>query len=153
MLLQDWQEPVPALTLGNDVLEVVESFVYLGSCITAGGNVEDKISLRIQKARLAFANLRNLWRRYDVSLSLKGRVYNTSVRAMLLYGYETWPLRAEDVRKLFVFDNRCLRTIARVWWEHRVSNEDVRRRVFGTPGCPLSEIISVHRLRWLGHVL
>ena len=26
VLLQDWQEPVPALTLGNDVLEVVESF-------------------------------------------------------------------------------------------------------------------------------
>ncbi|KER23093.1 hypothetical protein T265_14712, partial [Opisthorchis viverrini] len=52
----------------------------------------------ICKARAAFANLRHLWRQNGLSLNLKGRVYQTTVRAVLLYGCETWPIRAADLR-------------------------------------------------------
>ncbi|KER33519.1 hypothetical protein T265_00633 [Opisthorchis viverrini] len=65
------------------------------------------------EARAAFAKLRHLWRKNGLSLNLKGRVYQTTVRAVLLYGCETWPIRAAELRRLQVFDNRCLRTIAR----------------------------------------
>ena len=153
VLLQDWQGPAPALTLGNNSLEVVEKLCLPRKLHHGCWGVGDEISSRMLKARLAFANLRHLWRRRDISLLLKGRVYNATVRAILLYGCETWPLRVEDVRRLSVFDNRCLRNIARVWWEHRVSNEEVRQRVLGMDSPPLEDIISLHRLRWLGHVL
>ena len=136
VLLQDWQEPVPALTLCGVQLELVENFKYLGSLITAGGGVGEEITSRIARARTAFANLRHLWRRRDIRLSLKGRVYNAAVRSVLLYGCETWPLRAEDARRLSVFDHRCLRSIARVWWEHRVSNDEVRCRMLGADSRP-----------------
>jgi hypothetical protein len=115
--------------------------------------VKDEITSRIGKARLAFANLQHLWRRRDISLSVKGRVYNAAVRPVLLYGSETWPLRTEDLRKLLAFDHRCLRSIARVWWEHRISNAEVRRRVFGRNSPAIDELMTLHRLRWLGHVL
>ncbi|KER25293.1 LOW QUALITY PROTEIN: hypothetical protein T265_14240 [Opisthorchis viverrini] len=103
-----------------------------------------------KQARAAFANLRHLWRRPDISFSVKGRVYNAAVRSILLYGSETWPLRAEDVKRLSVFDHRCLRSIARIWWEHRISSSEVRRMVFWKNNSPS---ITLHRLRWLGHVL
>ncbi|TNN10595.1 endonuclease-reverse transcriptase, partial [Schistosoma japonicum] len=64
--------------------------------------------------RLAFAKLRHLWRRRDIRLLTKGRVYRAAVRSVLLYGSETWPLRVEDIRRLLVFDHKCLRSIARV---------------------------------------
>jgi hypothetical protein len=154
VLLQDWQDPAPVLNLAGDPLEIVEKFVYLGSCFSASG-LSDEISIRIAKARVAFANLRHLWRRHDISLSLKGRVYCSTVRAVLLYGCETWPVRADDVHRLSVFDHRCLRSIAGVRWQHRISNEAVRRKIFNSDRLsqPLSVIISLHRLRWLGHVL
>ncbi|CAH8492285.1 unnamed protein product [Dicrocoelium dendriticum] len=152
-LLQDWQVPEPALTIAGHVLEQVPCFTYLGSCITAGGGVGDEVSQRIAKARLAFIKLRHLWRRRDVTLKLKGRVYNASVRAVLLYGCETWPIRSEDMKRLSVFDNRCLRRIARVWWQHHVSNAEVRDRVLGTNSASLQDVILRHRMRWLGHVL
>ncbi|VDP48372.1 unnamed protein product [Schistosoma mattheei] len=82
----------------------------------------DEISARIQKARLAFTNLRHLWRWRDIRLSTKGRVYCAGVRPVLLYGSETWPVREENIRTLLVFDHRCLRNIARISWDHRVSN-------------------------------
>jgi Domain of unknown function (DUF6451) len=137
------------------MLELVNKFVYLGSCISVGGGVSDEISSRISKARFAFINLRHLWRRKDISLATKGRVYSASVRSVLLYGCETWPIRAEDVRRLSVFDSRCLRTIARVWWDHHLSNDTVRRRVFkdSKRNIAVPNAISRHRFRWLGHVL
>ncbi|KAG5453327.1 hypothetical protein CSKR_104398 [Clonorchis sinensis] len=67
---------------------------------------------------------------------------------------KTWPLLAEDVERLSVFDHRCLRSIARIWWEHRISNAEERRMVFGRNNSPsIDELITLHRLRWLGHQL
>ncbi|VDO54384.1 unnamed protein product [Schistosoma margrebowiei] len=73
-----------------------------------------EISARIQKARLAFANLHHLWRRRDIGLSTKGRVYCAAVRSVLLYGCETWPIRVQDICRFLVSDQKCLRSIARM---------------------------------------
>ena len=153
VLVQDWQGSVPAFILGGAALDVVDNFVYLGSCITAGGCIGDEIAVRIAKARLAFANLKHFWRRHDSHLSLKGRIYSAVVRAVLLYGCETWPVYAEGVHRLSVFEHLCLRSIAYIWWQQHVSNEEVRRRVLGIDSRSLPELISLHWLRWLGHVL
>ncbi|VDP84909.1 unnamed protein product, partial [Schistosoma mattheei] len=60
----------------------------------------------------------------------------------------------EDVRRLSVFDHRCLRKIADIQWQHRVSNAEVRHRVFGRrDDNPIGVTILKHRLRWLGHAL
>ena len=89
----------------------------------------------------------------NIKLSTKGRVYSAAVRSVLLYGSETWPLKAEDIRRLSVFDHRCLRSIGKIWWEHRISNTEVRRRVLGPKNMSIIEQLHNHRLRWLGHVL
>ncbi|VDO78697.1 unnamed protein product [Schistosoma margrebowiei] len=104
--------------------------MYLGSCISADGDLSGEINARIVKARAAYANLGYLGRLRDVSLAVKGRIYNWSMRPVLLYVCETWPLRVEDVRRLSVFDHRCLRRIADIQWQHHVSNAEVRHRVF-----------------------
>jgi hypothetical protein len=153
VFVQDWQGAPPTLSLAGTQLELVERFVYLGSCVSAGGTIKDEVTSRIAKARLAFTNLKHLWRRRDIPLLLKGRVYKATVRAVLLYGCETWSLRAEDLRKLSVFDNRCLRSIARVWWDQHVKNDDLQQRIFGADSRNLESTIKLMRVRWLGHVL
>ncbi|KER19717.1 hypothetical protein T265_11586 [Opisthorchis viverrini] len=90
------------LTIQGEVLEVVERLTYLGSCISSDCSVTDEVNARICKARAASDNLRHLWRQNGLSLNLKGRVYQATVRAVLLYGCETWPIRAADLRRLQV---------------------------------------------------
>ncbi|VDP92221.1 unnamed protein product [Echinostoma caproni] len=68
------------------IFEHVDKFCYLSSYISPGGRITDEVSGRIQKARFAFANLRHLWRRRDIRLSVKSRVYAAAVRPVLLYG-------------------------------------------------------------------
>ncbi|VDP70504.1 unnamed protein product [Schistosoma mattheei] len=107
---------------------------------------------RIRKARSAFANLRHLWRRRVIRQSIKRRVYCVAVRSVLIYGSEIWPLRVEYTHKLLVFDHRCFRNIARICWDHRANNSDVRRKALRSDGKSVDEVVNHHRLRWLGHL-
>ena len=98
VLLQDVQQLRAPLVLQGECLDTVERFTYLGSCISSDGSVTDEVNARISKARAAFANLRHLWNQKGLPLRLKGRVYNATVRAVLLYSTETRSIRAQDFR-------------------------------------------------------
>ncbi|KER25258.1 hypothetical protein T265_07244 [Opisthorchis viverrini] len=77
-----------------------------------------------------------------------------SMRAILLYGCETRPVRAAEPRRHQVFNNRCLKITARVGWCRRIRNEAVKKRVFGcVTGTSIEECVQHQKLRWLGHVL
>ncbi|VDP81573.1 unnamed protein product [Schistosoma curassoni] len=82
VLLQDWRDSSTVRTLGGEQVEIVEKFVYLSSRISAGDGVSDEINARIVKTRAVYADLDHL---RDVSLAVKGRIYNASVRTILLY--------------------------------------------------------------------
>ncbi|KER21524.1 hypothetical protein T265_10170 [Opisthorchis viverrini] len=105
-------------------------------------SVTDEVNARIPKARTAFANLRHLWRQSSLSLDLKGRVCQAKVRVVLLYGCETWPIRAAEMRRLQVFDNRCLRAITRVGCCRRIRNEAVSAFSVVQRALPLKNVSS-----------
>ncbi|CAH8583672.1 unnamed protein product [Heterobilharzia americana] len=54
--------------------------------------------------------------------SFKNISYCTAFRSVLLYGYETWPLKVEEIKRLRGFDHRCLHSIARVLGNCRMNN-------------------------------
>ncbi|KAG5450218.1 hypothetical protein CSKR_114437 [Clonorchis sinensis] len=65
-------------------------------------------------------------------------------QVVLLYGRETWPVRAPELRCLRGFGSRCRRTMARVSWYRRICNVAIRERIFGyatgTSNCPEPEV-------------
>ncbi len=145
------QEKAP-LEINGHQLEEVDSFKYLGARLLPNGQSKDDIVSRIDAARWVFSILRKpLWARRDISIATKIRVYRASIRSVLLYGCECWALRAEDERRLEVFDHRCLRTILRVKYTDFISNETVRSRCGSITR--ISQAIQERRLRWFGHVL
>lgn len=62
-----------------------------------------------------FANLEHLWRRYGTRLSIKSLVYTAAVRLVLLCGFETWWLGTKDMRRILMFDHRCLPSTCIIW--------------------------------------
>ena len=76
---------------GNPV-EVVDSFVYLGSEIHSSGSSEPEVLCRIGLAKNCF-NLLNkgIWRS-SISVLTKVQLYRTYIQPVLLYGSETWAL-------------------------------------------------------------
>ena len=74
VLLQDWPSSPPTLSLAGIQLSCVNSFMYLGSNISIDSSSGNEVNSRISKARVAFAGLKHLWSRKDVSLQVKGRI-------------------------------------------------------------------------------
>ncbi|VDP66889.1 unnamed protein product [Schistosoma curassoni] len=78
------------MTLDGQTLEDVESFTYMGSIIDEQGGSDADIKVRIGKARTALLQLKNIWNSKQLSTNIKVRIFDTNVKAVLLYGSETW---------------------------------------------------------------
>ena len=76
------------------------------SSISRDGNVMEDVKCRIAKA---FGCLRGpIFNNYILSIPTKRPVYKGIVLSVLMYGAETWTLKAE---LLITLHNRCVRTI------------------------------------------
>ncbi len=94
------------------------------------GRGTDGISSRFILARSAFSRLQScLWSRPEISLREKGRVYHATVWSILLYSWETLPVRVADEMMLEVFDNGSIRRILHVRRRDCVSPVELRRRL------------------------
>ncbi|VDP39738.1 unnamed protein product [Schistosoma margrebowiei] len=88
------------ITLDGETLEDVESFTYLGSIIDEQGGSDEDVMVKIGKARVAFPQLKNIWNSKQRSTNIKVRIFNTNVKAVLLYGAETWRTTTTTIKKV-----------------------------------------------------
>ncbi|VDP01266.1 unnamed protein product [Schistosoma margrebowiei] len=138
------------ITLDGETLEDVESFTYLGSIIDEQGGSDAHVKARIGKVRVAFLQLKNIWNSKQLSTNIKVRIFNTNVKAVLLYGAETWRTTTTTIKKVQVFINSCLRKILDIHWPDTISNSLLWER---TNQLPAEEEIRKRRWKWIGHTL
>ena len=137
------------VTIRGEQVERVTAFPYLGS-ILGEDSVGKELSARLRKAGDVFAVLKpHVWKRRDLTLRLKLRLFNSAVMSSLCYGIETWPIHDRHLRRLEAFHCMCLRTITRMPRLERTTNQAVLQKA-GT--CPLRDTARLRRLRWFGHV-
>lgn len=94
--------------------------------VSPGGPLSEDISSEIRETDW---HLRHLWG-HDIRLSIKDRVCAAALRSVLLYGSETWSFR-EAMRRLLVFEYRCMCSVSRIYWGRFFSNSEVRHKVLG----------------------
>ena len=90
VLGQDTME-LPAITIDNYELDVVEQFTYLGSTVTDNLFLDTEIDERIGKAATTLARLTSrVWTSPKLTVKTKMVVYHACVVSTLMYGSETW---------------------------------------------------------------
>ena len=141
----------PAITLGGDTLEVVESFKYLGSDTDGKGSATGDIRRRIAMAVGTFNALSERVWKQPVAVGIKKRIYDACIRSILLYGCETWQMLEEDIRRLESCEMRFWRRILGIRYFDRITNEEVMSR-FLHP-IPTRAAIVHRQLSWFGHAL
>jgi len=137
-LLMNWGK-VELMTVNCDgaittpdgtVLTSKPSFVYLGSLISADGDVNSELARRLGAAQADFKKLHQVWGHTRLSTYDKTLVYNTCVVSRLMYGLQAmWPKKsARD--KIDAFHARCLRKILGIQpaYYSRVANVEVLRQ-------------------------
>ncbi|VDO71025.1 unnamed protein product [Schistosoma margrebowiei] len=70
----------------------------------------------------AFLQLKNIWNSKQLSINIKVRIFNTKIKAVLLYGAGTWRTTTTTIKKVQVFINSCLRKILNIHLCDIVSN-------------------------------
>jgi hypothetical protein len=144
---------VPVIFIGTQRVEHVKQFKYLGQIIASDGTVKGEVSRRLGLAYAAFNRLakQGIWKDKTVSRRTKLTIYKATVLTILLYCAETWSIGPEDVKKLETAQMSCLRRICgdRSWGPDSTPYAEIRRQ------CQMPSIgnlVSYHRLRWLGKV-
>ncbi|VDO60107.1 unnamed protein product [Schistosoma margrebowiei] len=138
------------ITLDGETLENVESFTHLGGIIDEQGGSDADVKARIGKARTAFLQLKYIWNSKQLSTNMKVGIFNTNVKAVLVYGAETWRTRTTTIKKVQVFINSCLRKILNIHWPDTINISLLWER---TNQLPNEEEIRKRRWKWIGHTL
>ncbi|KAH9596853.1 Laminin subunit gamma-1 [Schistosoma haematobium] len=105
------------ITLDGKNLEDVKTFTYLGSIIDEHGGSDAYVEAQIGKPRAAYQQLKNMWNSKQLSTNTKVRIFNTNVKAVLLYVAETWRTTKIIIQKIQVIINSCLCKILRIRWQ------------------------------------
>ena len=85
-------------SLDEDLLEVVDSFTYLGGVVDIQGGTEADIKARIDKARAVFLHFKNVWSSKDVTLNRLMPGSLTAMSSLFYYmaqrsGEQQWQLQ------------------------------------------------------------
>ena len=99
-------------TLTNNMLKFVDDYKYLGSHIM---DSEKDFNIRKALAWTACNNMEKIWKS-NLSRTLKIRIFRVTIEPILLYGSETWTLKAKQIQRLDGCYTRLLRRVLNLSW-------------------------------------
>ena len=114
-----------AIQIGEDIIENVEHFEYLGASFYGDGRSKNEIRRRLAIAKQKLNNMKRLWKGHsiDTTLSMRG------IFPVAIYGCEAWtPLQA-DIKRLEAFEMTCYRKLLQISWTQKITNVEVSSRL------------------------
>jgi len=114
------------LNLGSDgKLECVNQFCYLGDMIGARGGAVEASRTRLRCAWGKFRELSQILTTRRASLKVKGKIYRACVQRVLVYGSETWPMKAEEMQRLERTEWMMMRWMCNVSLKDKIKTIDL----------------------------
>ena len=113
------------------------------------GDFDAEMTHRIQSGWKNWNRVSGILCDRRISLRVKGKVYKTVARPVMMYGAETWAVKKAQEKKLDVAEMRMLR------WLSGVSKLDIIRNERSRGTTKVGEIakkVQESRLKWYGHV-
>ena len=141
--------PATEFMVGDESVDVVDSFCYLGDTLCAGGGCSRAVTTRVRCAWGKFRELLPLLTTNSISWHRKGHLYNACVRSVMLHASECWAPTKKDTDKICRTDRSMLRWICKVSISDRVRIDSLLQKLALQP---IETLMRASRLRWYGHV-
>ena len=116
------------IKIGEQNLETVDSFKYLGAIVSEEGS-KPEIMSRIAQTTASLKRLKTIWRDRNLALSIKIRLMRSLVLSIFLYACESWTLTAELEKKVNTTEMRCFRNLLGISYQDHISNEQIRTMI------------------------
>ena len=143
--------PITSWEIDGETVETVSDFIFLGSKITADGDLSQEIKRCLLLGRKVMTNLDSILKSRDITLPAKVRLVKAMVFPVVMYGCESWTVKKAEHRRIDVFELWCWRRLFRVPWTTRRSNESSLKEI--SPGCSLEGLMLKLKLQYFGHLM
>ena len=110
-----------------------ERLYFGGFRITADGDCSHEIKIRLLLGRKVLTNLDSIFQSRDITLMTKVCLVKGMVFPVITYRCESWTV------KIDAFELCCWRTLMRVPWTARRSNQSILKEI--SPGCSLEGLM------------
>ena len=115
--------PISSWQIDGETMETVTDFIFLGSKITIDGDFSHEIKRHLLLGRKAMTNLDSVLKSRDITLPTKVCIVKTMVFPVVMYRCESWTIKKAEHRSIDAFELWCWRTLLRVTWTARRSNQ------------------------------
>ena len=142
------------IQVGNERIEEVSQFKYLGAVITSDGKSDVEIRRRLALGKQKIIELQFIWKSPSLSLPTKFRFVRSIVLATVLYGCQSWTLSASSMRRISSFEMKCFRRLLGVTYHDRRTNQSILEEINDIIGARmrLANEVKKFKLMWFGHV-
>ena len=79
------------------------------------------------------------------------KVHIVKVFPVVMYGCESWTIKEAEHQRIDAFELRCWRTLLRVPWTARKSNQSMLKEI--NPECSLEGLMLKLKLQYFGHLI
>ena len=126
-----------------------QTLFFLGSKITADSDFSHEIKRRLLLGRKVMTNIDSILKSRDITLPTKVRLVKAIIFPVVMYGCESWTIKAE-CRRIDAFELWCWRRLLRVPWTAKRSNQSILKQI--SPGCSLEGLMLKLQLQYFGHL-
>ena len=113
--------------------------IFLGSKITADGDVSHEIKRCLLLGRKVMTNLDSILKSRDITLPTKICLIQAMVFPVVMDGCESWTVKKVECRRTDAFELWYWRRLLRVPWTARQSNQSILKEI--SPGCSLEGLM------------
>ena len=106
-----------------------QTFIFLGSKITADSDCNHEIKRRLLLGRKAMTNLDSILKSRDITLPTMVCLVNAMVFPVVMYGCESWTIKKAERCRIDAFELCCWRRLFRVPWIARRSNQSILKEI------------------------
>ncbi len=90
----------PEFLYGNQKVDIEEAYCYLGLTLTSNGDFKEAMQLLLDKATKASFSLSRALGNHNHSVNVALKLYESTVKPVLLYGSEVWGAFSINFEKL-----------------------------------------------------
>ena len=129
----------------------MSDFILGGLKITADGDCSHEIKRHLFLGRKVMTNLDSILKSRDITLPTKVHLVKAMVFPVVMYGYESWPVKKAEHRRIDAFKLWCWRRFLRVPWTASRSNQSILKEI--SPEYSLEGLILKLQLQYFGHLM
>jgi len=142
--------PITSWQIDGEIMETVRDYFW-ASKMTTDGDCSHEIKRRLLLGRKAMTNLDSILKNRNITLPTKVRLVKAMVFPVVMYEYESWPIKTAEHWRIDAFELWCWRRLLKVPWTARRSNQSIWKEI--SPECSLEGLMLKLKLQYFGHLM